>query len=148
MEPLSLIFSAIVAGAAAAVKPTAEKAVKDAYAGLKALIKNKWGRVEVESLERDPTDETRQELVKKDLQKADGLADEQVLERAKAVLAAVKEHDPDAAEEAGITLEDLEAGANINLQDLVAEGSIVVRRVKAKKDFVLRGARAGKRPKR
>ena len=39
MEPISLILAALVAGATAATKDTAGAAVKDAYEGLKALIK-------------------------------------------------------------------------------------------------------------
>ena len=42
MEPISLIIAALIAGATAAAKDTAEKGVKDAYEGLKALIKNKF----------------------------------------------------------------------------------------------------------
>jgi hypothetical protein len=38
MEPTTLIISALVAGATAALKETASQAVKDAYAGLKALV--------------------------------------------------------------------------------------------------------------
>ena len=33
MDPVSIVVSALVAGAAAALKPTAEQAVKDAYSG-------------------------------------------------------------------------------------------------------------------
>lgn len=39
MEPISLIVTALTAGAVAAVKDTAEKGVKDTYQGLKTLIK-------------------------------------------------------------------------------------------------------------
>ena len=42
MEPISLILSALAAGASAALKDTAGKAVKDSYEGLKALIKKKF----------------------------------------------------------------------------------------------------------
>ncbi len=42
MEPISLIIAALVAGATAAAKDTAEKTVKDAYEGLKTLIKRKF----------------------------------------------------------------------------------------------------------
>ncbi|MCZ8361568.1 MAG: hypothetical protein O9338_01940 [Microcystis sp. LE19-251.1A] len=42
MEPISLILAALAAGAVAAAKDTAGTAVKDAYEGLKALIKKKW----------------------------------------------------------------------------------------------------------
>ena len=39
MDPISLIITALVAGAAAASKDIAGQAVKDAYKGLKDLIK-------------------------------------------------------------------------------------------------------------
>ena len=42
MEPISLILAALVAGVTAAAKDTAGKAVKDAYEGLKSLIKKKF----------------------------------------------------------------------------------------------------------
>ena len=42
MEPISLIIAALSAGAIAAAKDTAGTAVKDAYQGLKTLIKNKF----------------------------------------------------------------------------------------------------------
>src|SRR5258708_14425928 len=106
MEPLSLIFSAIVAGAAAAAKPTAELAVKDAYSGLKALIKRKWNRVEEESLERDPADKARQQLVKSDLEQPDDLPHGELLQQPQQVLAAVKAHDRAAAANAWLTIED------------------------------------------
>ncbi|MBU7586512.1 MAG: hypothetical protein KAF91_27225 [Nostoc sp. TH1S01] len=42
MEPISIIITALGAGAIAATKETAGTAVKDAYQGLKALIKKKF----------------------------------------------------------------------------------------------------------
>ena len=49
MEPTTLIVSALVAGAAAALQETASQAVKDAYVGLKALIQKRFaGRPEAE----------------------------------------------------------------------------------------------------
>ncbi|BDI14282.1 hypothetical protein ANSO36C_00840 [Nostoc cf. commune SO-36] len=42
MEPISMIIAALGAGAIAATKDTAGTAVKDAYQGLKALIKKKF----------------------------------------------------------------------------------------------------------
>jgi hypothetical protein len=42
MEPISLIIAALGAGAIAAAKDTASTAVKDAYQGLKTLIKKKF----------------------------------------------------------------------------------------------------------
>ena len=42
MEPIALILTALVAGATAAAKDTAGTAVKDAYNGLKLLLKKKF----------------------------------------------------------------------------------------------------------
>jgi hypothetical protein len=42
MEPISMIIAALGAGAIAATKDTAGTAIKDAYQGLKTLIKEKF----------------------------------------------------------------------------------------------------------
>jgi hypothetical protein len=42
MDPITLILTALVAGAAASVQATAGEAVKDAYAGLKTLLQRKF----------------------------------------------------------------------------------------------------------
>ena len=43
MDPITLIVTALAAGAALGVKDTASSAVKDAYAGLKALVRKRLG---------------------------------------------------------------------------------------------------------
>jgi hypothetical protein len=43
MDPITLIVTALAAGAALGVKDTASAMVKDAYAGLKALVKKRLG---------------------------------------------------------------------------------------------------------
>ena len=43
MDPVTLIVSALAAGATAALKDTAGAAVRDAYAGLKGLLRRKLG---------------------------------------------------------------------------------------------------------
>lgn len=143
MDPLSLLLNAIVAGAAAALKPTAQQAVKDAYEAFKSLVKRKFSRIEIESLERDPTSKKRQDLVREDLEKSGDLSDREVLALAQRVLATVATHEPSAATDAGITIEDLRAGASVNLEDLVAEGSVAVHRISAEKDITIKGVRAG-----
>ena len=59
MEPVTLIMTAIVAGASAALKETAGAAVRDAYAGLKALLHRKLGEdpdatTILDGIERNP----------------------------------------------------------------------------------------------
>jgi len=58
MDPVSLVVAALVAGAAAGTKDTVAAAVSDAYAGLKALIRRRFGGEsdvdrELEQIERD-----------------------------------------------------------------------------------------------
>ena len=42
MDPISMIVGALVAGSSAALKDTANQAVKDAYSGLKTLVIHHW----------------------------------------------------------------------------------------------------------
>lgn len=67
MDPISIIVTALVLGAAAGLKPTTGQTVKDAYAGLKALLQRKFARVNVSLVEDDHTSQSRQNVVKEDL---------------------------------------------------------------------------------
>lgn len=46
MEPITLILGALAAGAVAATQETAGQMIKDAYAGLKTLIKRRFAKKE------------------------------------------------------------------------------------------------------
>src|ERR1051325_10321358 len=107
MDPISVLLTAIVSGAAAALKPTAGEVVKDAYAGLKALIKKRWSTVNVESVEQNPKSTSRQDVLKEDLEKTRVAQDADVLAKAQEVIQAVATHAPEAAQEAGISLAQL-----------------------------------------
>ena len=49
MDPVSIIVTALTAGAVAAAKDTASQAIKDSYAGLKSLIQKRFaGKPEAE----------------------------------------------------------------------------------------------------
>jgi hypothetical protein len=146
MEPISLLLTAIVSGAAAALEPTTKQAVKDAYDGLKTLIKRKWGDVNIESVERDPKSAARRDVLKQDLAKAAGAPDEQLMRQAQEVIRAVKEHAPQAAKAAGISLSELEAAGSINLRDLVGS-NISVNKLKAGEDINVQGLRSDPTPR-
>ena len=147
MEPISMLVTAIVSGAAAALEPTAGQAVKDAYAGLKALIKRKWDGVGVESVERDPRSVSRRDVLKDDLAKTSAPRDEEVLAKAQELLQAVRLHAPHAAQAAGISLAEIEAGGTISIKDLLAVG-ISISKVKASKDIAIEGLRSENPTKR
>lgn len=58
MDPISLIIAALVAGAAAGAKDTASSAVKDAYEGLKGLIRRRFGGDQAAEAELRKAEET------------------------------------------------------------------------------------------
>lgn len=147
MDPISLIVSALAAGASAALKPTAEKAVKDAYEGIKALIKRKYERVSVDMIEMDPSDVTRQEILSKDLSTTDAARDDEVLTAAQSVIAAVERHAPDAAQEAGIDLRVFEVARNLNIKNLTVGSGTAIRgeNWKVGGDANIEGISAGRR---
>ena len=78
MDPVSLIVTALAAGAAAGLKPTAEKIIKDAYEGIKTLIKRKYDQVDLASLEKKPQSQAKRDSVAEDLSDA-GAAEVHVL---------------------------------------------------------------------
>ena len=89
MNPISLVIAALAAGAIAATKETAETAVKDAYQGLKDLIKKRFaGETKAEMvLEEHTTDpETYEAPLKKKLAEAGIDRDEEIIKAAQELL--------------------------------------------------------------
>jgi hypothetical protein len=123
MDPITILVTALVAGAAAGLKPTAEQAVKDAYGALKALIRRKYAAAaaSVEHLEAAPDSKPQRDVVKEDLSKAHAAQDNELLGAARAVLTAVQAHDPGSAQAVGIAFEELSA-ASLNVSDVQAAG--------------------------
>lgn len=119
MDPITIIVTALVAGVAAGLKPTAEKAVQDAYAGIKALIQRKYRDVDLAALEKKPESQAKRDSLAEDLADAGAAEDEKLLEQAKALLDTVKQHEPQVAEAIGVDFEEVEAGY-IKLQKVTA----------------------------
>jgi hypothetical protein len=132
MDPISIIVTALIAGAAAALKPMTEQAIKDAYTGMKGLIQRKFGRVDVAVLETDPASKMRQGVLKEDLEKAGAGQDEELLREAKALLeavqahaSAVQAHASDEYKAIGLDLEDIKA-ASLSAENILAKGSYAI----------------------
>jgi hypothetical protein len=90
MDPITLILSALVAGATAAAKETATEAVKDAYHGLKALIQRKFSsepaaEMALGEYEKEP--EVWKDPVRGALTKIAADKDEEIIKAAQALLA-------------------------------------------------------------
>jgi hypothetical protein len=93
MDPVTLIETALVAGAAASAKDTASTAVKDAYSGLKALIVSKFsGKPKAQETlndhEEDPT--TYEKPLKKVLIEAHVEQEQEILEAANKLMTLVQ----------------------------------------------------------
>jgi hypothetical protein len=97
MEPVTTaILAAIAAGATAGVTDTAKKAIGDAYAGLKALLQQKFGSESkvleaVDKLEADPGSAGWKETVGKEAAKTGANQDEDLIAAAEVILARLKE---------------------------------------------------------
>jgi hypothetical protein len=97
VEPVTtVILAAIAAGATAGLTDTAKQAIADSYAGMKALLKRKFGGESkmleaVEKLERDPESAGWKETVGKEAAKAGANQDRELIAAAEAVLAKLKE---------------------------------------------------------
>ena len=89
MDPISLIVAALAAGASTALKDTAGEAVKDAYNGLKSLLKKKLGdkqaaQVAVEKHEEAP--EVWEKPLEDELKKSGVAEDEELVKAAQSVM--------------------------------------------------------------
>ena len=145
MDPVSVVVTALAAGATAGLKPAAEQAVKDAYAGLKALIQRKWQQVSVGQLEANPTSEARQAVVKEDLAQAEAGKDRELLAMADKVLEAVSRHAPGIAKSIGVKLEDIKSGGSLRIRDVTADGvGVDVGTADVQGDIDISGIRAGR----
>ena len=89
MDPLSMVTSAVIMGAAAAVQDTAGQAVKDAYGALKTLIARKFARAggALDQLEQKPDSQNRQGVLREELEDAGAAADAEVQAAARRLLA-------------------------------------------------------------
>lgn len=99
MDPITVIVTALVAGAAAALKATAEQAVKDAYAGFKRLILDRYGHngdvtQAVAQLESKPDSAGRKTTLQEELAATSADKDQEVLDRAVALLKEAENQSP------------------------------------------------------
>ncbi len=115
MEPIStVIASAIALGAAAGLKPTVERAIKDAYEGLKRVITDRYQDKEevvdaIEYVTKKPDAKKRREVLEEALSDAGATEDVTLIEAASAVHTAVERHDPDLPQSIGMEIGQLKA---------------------------------------
>ncbi len=89
MDPITLIVSALTAGASAALQETAGTAIKDAYQGLAALLRQKFKKdpkatVALDSHAEDP--QTWQKSLEKSIRETGAAEDQEILLAAQKIL--------------------------------------------------------------
>ena len=89
MEPVTLIVSALVAGATAALRDTAAEAIKDAYGALKDLLKKRFGgkpeaEMALQQVEKKP--EVWKEPLKDAIAESGADKDEAIVQAAQSLL--------------------------------------------------------------
>ena len=92
MEPLAILLSAVTLGATAALSSTSEQAIKDAYAGLRALLVERFGHkgdtgAALAQLEAKPDSAGRTTTLTEELSAAGAAADRELIDRAAQLLA-------------------------------------------------------------
>jgi hypothetical protein len=143
MDPLSAIVTALALGAATALKEVSAQGIKDAYEGLKALIRRKYAQVSLAQLEANPDSKARRDVVEEELTAAGAVHDEELLQHAKAILDAVQQQAPETAAAIGVDLQDVK-GAALRIADVIASGAgVKVRKGEFSGDIDISGVRAG-----
>ena len=128
---------------ASALKEVAAQGVKDAYAGLKALIQRKYAKVPLAQLEEKPESKSRRDVVAEELTEAGAAPDEELLQHAKAVLDAVQQQASETAAAIDIDLEEVK-GAALRIAGVIASGiGVKVKKGEFSGDIDIRGVRAG-----
>jgi hypothetical protein len=133
---VEMIVAAVAAGAAAGLKPTAEQAIKDAYAAVKSLLKRRYD-VSVEGLEKNPDSDMRQGVVREDLEAA-AAADQPELrpdsdtELIQLVQRLVETVQNSAGDQGDIDLQGIKAALNVRIADIRSAGSLRVKDVEAR----------------
>ena len=92
MDPITLVLTALGAGAVAALHDTAAQAVKDAYAGLKSLVQKRLAgkpQAELALAEHEQDPDTWEKPLRKALTEAGADKDEALVRQAQQVLTLV-----------------------------------------------------------
>jgi hypothetical protein len=144
MDPITVIVSALAAGAAAGLKDAAATGIKDAYAALKRLIADRYDDVDVTPVEKRPESEAKRRSLEEDLRDAGAGHDDLMLDAARRVIEEVRSNDAGTGAAIGIDLERVQAAA-LRIRDVAASGGGVrVREGSFRGDIDIEGVRAGR----
>jgi hypothetical protein len=114
MDSTTIIVNALAVGAAASFRPNMidireeKKAIVTSHEELKALIGQRYGRVEADILDIGPASAERQQQLAQQLQQAGADKDDDLLALALALLRACYEEEPEALAAVGLGPAELE----------------------------------------
>jgi hypothetical protein len=117
---LSVIVTALVTGATLALKDTAAQAVKDSYAGLRAMIVDRFRIGSAITLEKDPSDNDFQKSLEKEISLANGLLEDPEVAEAIARLYQAIDDSTTEAElvDIGIDIEKIKSKGNTVIKNI------------------------------
>jgi hypothetical protein len=127
MDPVTMVVTALAAGAAAGLKDTVATAISDAYNGLKRLISDRYPGVSTSGVEKKPESEVQQSALAESLSDADAGNDSELQRAAQELLEAIEANDPGAAKAVGVDLSRIEAGIIEIRRIRASEGTTGVR---------------------
>ncbi|MBH0775265.1 hypothetical protein [Nocardia bovistercoris] len=147
MDPVTVVATALAAGAAAGLTDTAKEAVVDGYRAVKGLVIDRYGSVEAElvGVENDPEEPLRRQLLARQLDKAGAGRDAGLRAAAEELLRLVSEAEPEAVRAVGVRLSRVDAGGDIEISDVTAAGGsgVVGTDITAAGSVRISGIRAG-----
>lgn len=115
MDPVATITAALAAGAIAGLKPTAEQAVRDAYAAFVGLVRRRFGSAPIDAIEPTPEVGPARERAAAALRAAGADADAEALTQAHEFLGLLARHDAAALQTVGIRLDGVR-GNNLRVE--------------------------------
>jgi hypothetical protein len=132
MEPFTAsLVGALAAGAIAAAKDTATQAIKDAYAGIRKYIKDRYATVPLDGLDREPKSKGQQLVVQEKLDEAGAANDPDLPKLLRQFVEALKSDAPDAGKAVGVNLENIQAAIDVQIRRVGGEGPVKIKDIGA-----------------
>jgi hypothetical protein len=132
MEPfVASLVGALAAGAIAAAQDTATQAIKDAYAGIRQYITDRYAKVRLKDLEEEPQSKGQQLVVQEKLETAGAANDATLTKLGASLVEALQSQAPDAVKTAGIDLEGIRAAIDVQIRRIGEAGPVTIKDVVA-----------------
>jgi hypothetical protein len=133
MEPfVSSLVGALAAGAIVAAQDTATQAIKDAYAGIKTYIADRYVQVRLKLLEEEPQSKGQQLVVREKLEAAGAENDPTLAKLSGVLVEALQSQALEAAKITGIDLAGIRAAIDIQIRRIGEEGPVRITDVEAR----------------